>query len=70
MPGKRKPKPSIDMSSRLTFSLAALSSATDLSIRTLRRSIDAGELRASRIGRRILVKASDVNRFLDRHQML
>lgn len=69
MPGKRKPKPPLDMSSRLTLSLAELSSATDLSVRTLRRKIESGKLRASRIGQRILVRVDEVNRFLDKNQM-
>jgi len=47
-----------------------LASATTLSERMIRRQIDLGELRAARIGTRILVCADDVNDFLAKKMMV
>ena len=49
----------------LAFGLPELSKSTGMSISYWRKRIAAGELRATRLGRRVVVLADEVQRYLD-----
>jgi excisionase family DNA binding protein len=49
---------------RVAYSVMNAAAACDLSGRTLRRAIRAGELRAARIGSRLIVPRAELERFI------
>jgi len=51
---------------KIAFSVKSAAAALDLSERTLRRQIEMGELRAAKVGTRIIIRAVDVDAFLAR----
>jgi excisionase family DNA binding protein len=59
------PRTTVEQPTRALETLAQAAERTDVSIRTLRRRISTGELRAYRLGHRIIrVNPKDVDRLL------
>jgi excisionase family DNA binding protein len=50
---------------KLAFSLNEAAEATSISVVTLRRAIRKGDLRASRVGARIVIAAHELRRFVE-----
>ena len=49
---------------RLCYSLTEASELTSLSVFSIKRQIRRGNLRVSRIGRRVVITAADLERFI------
>jgi excisionase family DNA binding protein len=60
---------SINADSRLAFDLRTLASLLGCSIELLRKEIRRNRLRPSRLGRRIVVARSEVDRYLEATQV-
>lgn len=52
---------------RLAYSVKSLALALEVSEHFLRRKINAGELRATRLGRRVVIRSTEVERYLTKN---
>lgn len=55
-------KTTVDMNSKVAWSLDDCSRASGLSTRKLRQMIDEGRLRVARVGRRVLIDPAELKR--------
>ncbi|MCM2373924.1 excisionase family DNA-binding protein [Aporhodopirellula aestuarii] len=61
---EESPPPSEPSSEKLAYSLQGAAERLDVSLSTLRRAIDAGEIRSTKLGRRRIIPAQALEDFL------